>query len=121
MNHYLKVGDRVRNCDTKSAHFGATGVVVDADSKSVSIKRDDGARGSGIYGSWTARHESWERIADVPQVPAAPEPTTTDEDWSYAEAERLYQAACDAMSVYNQYVERKPTTNYLSGSKPTKW
>ncbi|QHR72960.1 hypothetical protein usur_33 [Escherichia phage usur] len=111
----LKVGDRVRNCDTKSVHCGATGTVVDIDSKCISIKRDDGSRGSGIYGSWTARPECWELLVEVP------EPTTTDEDWSYAEAERLYQAACDAMAKYNQYVERKPTTSYLPGSKPSKW
>lgn len=114
----IKVGDRVRNCDTKSVHHGATGTVVDIDSKCISIKRDDGSRGSGIYGSWTARPECWELLVEVAEVP---EPTTTDEDWSYAEAERLYQAACDAMAKYNQYVERKPTTSYLPGSKPSKW
>lgn len=114
----IKVGDRVRNCDTKSVHCGATGVVVDVDAKSISIKRDDGTRGSGIYGSWTARPECWELLEEVAK---APEPQTGVADWSYAEAERLYQAACDAMSAYNQYIERKPTVNYLQGSTPTKW
>lgn len=114
----LKVGDRAVNCDRKSVHYGATGVVVDVDDKSISIKRDDGARGSGIYGSWTARPECWTLLEEEAKTP---EPKDTVEDWSYAEAERLYQAACDAMSVYNQYIERKPTTNYLSGSKPSKW
>ncbi|KLQ40437.1 hypothetical protein ABR33_00200 [Enterobacter bugandensis] len=114
----IKVGDRVRNCDTKSVHHGATGTVVSIDSKYISIKRDDGSRGSGIYGSWTARPGSWELIPAEPEVA---EPVPQADDWSYAEAERLYQAACDAMSVYNQYVERKPTTSYLPGSKPSKW
>lgn len=52
---------------------------------------------------------------------AAPEPEPDALDWSYAEAERLYQAAVEAMSVYNQYIERKPTVNYLQGSTPAKW
>ncbi|QHR65297.1 hypothetical protein aldrigsur_24 [Escherichia phage aldrigsur] len=120
MSH-LKVGDRVVNIDARSVHYGAKGTVVDINDKYVSIDRDDGARGSGISGSWTARHASWARIGDAPHVAATPEPEATAEDWSYAEAERLYQAACDAMSVYNQYVERKPTTSYLPGSVPSKW
>lgn len=114
----LKVGDRVRNCDTRSPHFGATGKVVDVAPNQIAVQRDDGTRGSGIFGSWTARPDRWELIVDVAAVP---EPTTVGEDWSYAEAERLYQAACDAMAKYNQYVERKPTTSYLPGSKPSKW
>lgn len=114
----LKVGDRVINIDKHSVHYGAKGTVADVSDRYISIDRDDGARGSGIGGSWTARHKSWEILKEVAE---APEPTTVGEDWSYAEAERLYQAACDAMSVYNQYVERKPTTNYLTGAAPTKW
>lgn len=114
----IKVGDRVRNCDTKSVHHGATGTVLDINVRYISVKRDDGARGSGVYGSWTARPECWELIPAEPEVA---EPAQADEDWSYAEAERLYQAACDAMSVYNQYIERKPTTSYLPGSTPSKW
>lgn len=114
----VKVGDRVRNSDTRSVHFGATGTVVDIDSKCISVKRDDGARGSGIYGSWTARPECWELIPAEPEVA---EPVTGVADWSYAEAERLYQAACAAIETYNQYIERKPTTNYLSAGLPSKW
>lgn len=110
----LKVGDRVVNVDKGSVHYGATGTIVDVSDRYISISRDDGARGSGVGGSWTARPKSWQ-LAEVA------EPVQPVEDWSYAEAERLYQAACDAMSVYNQYVERKPTTNYLPGSTPSKW
>lgn len=114
----IKVGDRVRNCDAKSVHYGATGTVVDIDSKCISIRRDDGSRGSGIYGSWTARPECWELIPAVLEVA---EPVPQADDWSYAEAERLYQAACAAIETYNQYIERKPTTNYLSAGLPSKW
>lgn len=120
MSH-LRVGDRVVNINATSNHFGARGVVVEVKHDSVSIDRDDGVRGSGVGGSWTARPAAWARLNDVQQVAAEPEPEKADNDWSYAEAERLYQAACDAMSVYNQYVERKPTTSYLPGSKPSKW
>lgn len=111
----IKVGDRVRNCDTKSVHYGSTGTVVDIDAKCISIKRDDGARGSGIYGSWTARPECWELLVE------AAEPVPQPEDWSYGEAERLYQEACAAIETYNQYVLRKPTTSYMTAGLPSKW
>lgn len=120
MSH-LKVGDRAVNVNATSRHFGAQGKVVEVTDHYVSIDRDDGVRGSGIGGSWTARHSGWARLDDVQQAVTEPEPVQPVEDWSYAEAERLYQAAVEAMSVYNQYIERKPTVNYLQGSTPTKW
>ncbi|MGG4739352.1 hypothetical protein ACLPBM_20365 [Escherichia coli] len=120
MSNIPKVGDRVVNVDVRSKHFGATGTVVDVmnGGAGISVRRDDGTRGSGIYGTWTVRASSWDLIPEKPEVA---EPVTGVADWSYAEAERLYQAAVEAMSVYNQYIERKPTVNYLQGSTPTKW
>lgn len=108
----FKPGDRVRSKHKE----GRSGVVVSCTDTELVIHLDDEKLhrcGTGPRGDWTARPCTYELETAEP-VPQA-------EDWSYAEAERLYQAAVEAMSVYNQYIERKPTVNYLQGSTPTKW
>jgi len=112
----FKVNDRVVNTDIASKHVGTAGVVVRVGlvqgEEYIHVKRDDGVRGSGDGGAWTARASSYE--LEIPKQAEAA-------DWSYGEAERLYQAASEAIEAYNKYVERKPTTNYLSASLPSKW
>lgn len=118
MSNKPKVGDRVVNSDTRSAHFSATGTVVDVtnNGECISVRRDDGTTGSGLRGAWTARASSWSLLPEQ-SVP----PIQIPEDWSYAEADRLYDAAVLAVEAYNNYIERKPTTTYGKAYTPAKY
>lgn len=77
------------------------------------IERDDGVQGSGTRGWWTSPESGgyWKPVVAEAK----------SDSWDYAEAERLYLAAVEAMAEYNRYIERKPVTNYLPGSAPAKW
>lgn len=108
----FKPGDRVKSKHTA----GRSGVVVSCTEAELVIHLDDPKLqrcGTGPKGDWTARPCTYEL--------ETAEPVPQPEDWSYGEAERLHQAACAAIETYNAYIERKPTTNYLSAGLPSKW
>lgn len=90
----FKVGDRIKDS------FGKRGVYDLIDGKSVC--RLDFPENELCY--MAAR--DWE--LDVPAEPAH------ESDWSYAEAERLQKAAHDAIDAYNEYVNAKPNTVFLT-------
>lgn len=109
----FKPGDRVQS----KTRPGRNGVVVSCTESELVIHLDDEKLhrcGTGPKGDWTARPCTYEL---EPVAEPAPQP----EDWSYGEAARLHQAACAAIEAYNQYIERKPTVNYLSAGLPSKW
>lgn len=54
-------------------------------------------------------------------IPAPAEPPKYNPEWSYGEAERLYQAARKAVEDYNAYLASQPVVTYIPGTKPTSY
>lgn len=60
-------------------------------------------------GTWTMCDAGW--VLVHPDV--QPEPAH-ESDWSYAEAERLQKLAHEAIDTYNEYINAKPNTVFLT-------
>lgn len=108
------------------------------------------ASGSGVPDGkgghcWTAEPDKWQLTKEKPlsravyarsvtpepvaaepvaverATPVAVDPPKYNPEWSYGEAERLYQAARKAVEDYNAYLSSQPVVTYIPGVKPTSY
>ena len=121
-------GDKVRSKLTP----GRIGEVLDCDNRCVYLRlrgHEEGKRGSGPQGTWTARPDNYELMEETMSVPRtshkgtpkaaqeAPQaPQAVNPDWSYGEAARLHEALLKAANEYNTYIASKPTVQYYEAS-----
>jgi hypothetical protein len=106
----------VVSCDNVTLYLRLTG-------------KEEGRKGSGPQGTWTARPDNYELIQEpytmprskshTPPVAAQEAPQSTqavNPDWSYGEAERLHTALLKAAAEYNAYIAAKPEVHYYPAS-----
>ena len=110
----FKVGDRVYKHHPRGGIVEGTvkEITHNRGATLINIDRDDGVRGSGPYGLWSAPADgqTWKlKYRQGCQEPAVPKVV----EWDYGEADRLHREAVTAVEKYNAYIERKPTKCYL--------
>lgn len=93
----MKIGDvwKVKECSKLVTITDVCGV-------NVCYRWEDGLLGRRTIPDFL---EYWE--------PVQPEPAQQN-DWSYAKADALLEAAKKAIAEYNEYIQRKPSTYYGS-------
>ena len=122
-------GDIVRSKLTP----GRVGEVLDCDNRCVYLRlrgKEEGKRGSGPEGTWTAHPDKYELVEEPMSIPRHSKPKTApvaaqeesealitiNPEWSYGEAARLHEALLKAAHEYNTYIASKPTVQYYEAS-----
>lgn len=100
------IGQVVRKI--KGGYAGRMGEVVDTGIEEVRVR----LYSDGADLTYTIRHrpDDWEAVSTPIRAKAEPAQVT---DWSYAEAQRLADAADAAIEVYNQYISKQPKTVFV--------
>lgn len=101
----FKVGDKVIR--TQGDFLG----MFRGDADTVTHIRYDGSLNLEYYGEG---HDASQFIKVVQAVPAQENGSADASDWSYAEASRLQALAHAAIDQYNEYVQAKPSTVFLT-------